>query len=586
MRNIFLLLCSAAIAASLTLSGAAMAAPGEDLKTLTDEYWAWVLKEYPVFASSLGVRDYENEVSDVSLEAEDRRAKIAQVFLTRLEKIPRSALSSSERINRGILRRTLAEQIEGNGFGQRTINFTNRSGWHQQFADMANNLPFATIADYRSYVERLKKYTEVNDKSIAVARLAIKGGYTLPCDAMQGYESSISGLISKDPRKSRFFEPFTRNLPSTINAQQFAKLEASAESAIEEAINPALQQHHDWYVSEYAPNCAVEPGVSAQPGGAAYYEFRIRSMTTTTLSADEIHKIGLSEVARIFAEMIKVAGEAGFDSREVFIEDLRNNPKYYAKSPEELMQKVALVTKTIDGKMPGLFGKLARLPYGLKEIPAEIAEGTTTAYYNSGSPDVGIAGYYYVNTSKLDQRPFWEIPALSVHEGVPGHHHQIALQQELDLPDFRRHGSFFTAFVEGWGLYSERLGIEMGLYDSPAKDMGRLSYEMWRACRLVVDTGIHAKHWSKQKALDYMKDNTALTEANIEAEVNRYISWPGQALAYKIGELKIRELRARAEKALGEKFDLRTFHDAVLGQGAVPLDVLEAQIDEWIADQK
>jgi uncharacterized protein (DUF885 family) len=250
------------------------------------------------------------------------------------------------------------------------------------------------------------------------------------------------------------------------------------------------------------------------------------------------------------------------------------------------MREVARVTKDIDGKMPSLFHKLPRLPYGIKEIPAEIAEGTTTAYYNPGSPDIGIAGFYFVNTSKLDQRPLWEVPALSVHEAVPGHHHQIALQQELPLHDFRKHGSFFTAFVEGWGLYSERLGIEMGLYDTPAKDMGRLSYEMWRASRLVVDTGIHAKGWSKAQAIAFMTDNTALAPANIEAEVNRYIAWPGQALAYKIGELKIRELRSLGEKELGAKFDLAAFHDVVLGQGSVPLDVLERQVKDWIAGQK
>ena len=284
--------------------------------------------------------------------------------------------------------------------------------------------------------------------------------------------------------------------------------------------------------------------------------------------------------------MVEVAKEAGYESREAFIEHLRTDPKYYAKTPEELMEKVARVTKIIDGKMPSLFGRLPRLPYGIKEIPKETAEGTTTAYYNPGSPEIGIAGYYYVNTSKLDQRPFWEIPALSVHEGVPGHHHQIALQQELPLSDFRKNAAFFTAFVEGWGLYSERLGIEMGLYDTPAKNMGRLSYEMWRACRLVVDTGIHSKGWSKQRAVDFMADNTALTEANIEAEVNRYISWPGQALAYKMGELKIRELRAFATKELGEKFSLPAFHDTVIGQGAVPLDVLEAQVKDWVAAQK
>ena len=283
--------------------------------------------------------------------------------------------------------------------------------------------------------------------------------------------------------------------------------------------------------------------------------------------------------------MDKVASDAGYASREAFIEQLRTDPQYYASSPEQLMEKSARQAKTNDGKLPGLFGRLPRLTYGIKEIPAETAEGTTTAYYSPGSPEIGVAGHYYVNTSKLDQRPFWEIPALTSHEAVPGHHLQIALQQELDLPEFRKHLAFFTAFVEGWGLYSERLGIEMGIYDTPAKDMGRLSYEMWRACRLVVDTGIHSKGWSKEKAVRFMTDNSALSAANIDAEVNRYISWPGQALAYKIGELKIRELRARAEEKLGDRFDLRAFHDVVLDQGAVPLDLLEQRVDSWIAAQ-
>ena len=289
-----------------------------------------------------------------------------------------------------------------------------------------------------------------------------------------------------------------------------------------------------------------------------------------TRRPEEIHQLGLSEVARIRAEMDALAKKSGFASREAMIADMRTNPKYFAKTPEELMLLTARMTKRIDGKMPALFGRLPRLPYTIKEIPAAIAEGTTTAYYNQGSPEAGLPGTYYVNTSKLDQRPLWEIPALTVHEAVPGHHHQIALQQELDMPEWRKNTAFFTAFVEGWGLYSERLGIEMGLYDTPQKDMGRLGYEMWRAARLVVDTGIHAKGWDKARAVAFMKDNTTLTDANIDAEVNRYISNPGQALAYKMGELKIRELRALAEKELGPKFDLRHFHDAVLlpGTGA------------------
>lgn len=557
-----------------------------ELHRIIDDFWAYNLEQYPEFASSLGVDDSQGRVTDRSLEAEDKRVEKAKVWLTELDNVDQNSLSEDDKTNYGILRRSLAEQVEASTYGQRTINFTNRSGWHQSFASMQNNLPFRNAADYQTYIDRLKKYGMVHRQSISVANQALQGGYVQPCASMAGYETGISGLIKEDPKESRFFEPFKRAKPDGIDQATFDQLAADASDTITTVINPALTEHLNWYNSQYAPKCAKAPGVSAQPGGDKYYDFRIRQMTTTEKSADEIHNIGLSEVARIRAEMVEVSKQAGFETREAFITDLRTNPQYYAKTPEELMEKVARVTKLIDGKMPSIIGKLARLPYGIKKIPAETAEGTTTAYYNPGSPDVGIAGFYYVNTSKLDQRPFWEIPALSVHEAVPGHHMQIALQQELDMPDFRKHGAFFTAFVEGWGLYSERLGIEMDLYDTPAKDMGRLSYEMWRATRLVVDTGIHSKGWSKQRAIDFMTDNTALSPANIEAEVNRYISWPGQALAYKMGELKIRELRSKATEELDAQFDLREFHDVVLGQGAVPLDMLEAQVNRWIEAKK
>ena len=306
-------------------------------------------------------------------------------------------------------------------------------------------------------------------------------------------------------------------------------------------------------------------------------------MTTTDRTPDEIHQLGLSEVARIRAEMDEVVRRSGFKGdRKAFVERLRTDPALYPKTPEELMAYAAVLAKRIDGEMPRLFGRLPRLPYTVKEVPAATAAGTTTAYYEPGSPETGRAGVYRVNTSKLDQRPLFEMPALTVHEAVPGHHQQIAIQQELDLPMFRKYAVNFTAFSEGWGLYSERLGIEMGLYDTPEKDFGRLSYEMWRACRLVVDTGLHAKGWTREQAIQFMLDNTALSRGNIEAEVNRYMVGPGQALAYKLGELKIRDLRGRAEKALGPDFDLRAFHDAVLENGEVPLDVLEAQVSAWI----
>ncbi|MBL0922899.1 MAG: DUF885 domain-containing protein [Sphingomonadaceae bacterium] len=557
-----------------------------DLKQLVDDVWAATLKEQPIYASALGVDTYAGQVGDFTLAAQDRRASDATAFLKRLDAIAVSGLDAASKVEAGILRRTLNTTIEGNRFGQRAINFTTYSSWHQQFAGMADNLPFKSKADFESYNRRLKQYARVNDENIAVANMAIKGQYTQPCETLTGFEGTISGLKAVEVTKSRFYGPYAAKRPEGVSEAEFAALAAEASQAIQMVIHPALDKQLAWYRASYKPACAKAPGVSAQPGGAAYYAFRVREETTTNLTPDQIHQIGLKEVARIRAEMVDVAKQAGFDSREAFIRHLRTDPKYYAKTPEELMLQVARVTKNIDGKMPSLFGRLPRLPYGIREIPAETAQGTTTAYYNPGSPETGIAGTYYVNTSKLDQRPLWEIPALSVHEAVPGHHHQIALQQELPLSDFRKYGAFFTAFTEGWGLYSESLGEEMGLYDTPDRKMGQLSYQMWRACRLVVDTGIHAKGWTKQQAINFMTDNSALSAANIEAEVNRYMSWPGQALAYKLGELKIRELRAMATKELGAKFDLAAFHDAVLGQGSVPLDVLEAQIKDWVAAEK
>ncbi len=579
-------LLALATAASIAFTSPATAGPAEDFKVLTDEYWAFVLRENPTWASTLGHREYDAQLADISLAAEDRRAADLARYLARLNAIPDAGLPPADRMNKSILRRNLEESIEANRFGQRMMLFTNRSGWHQSFAALSGNLTFRTTADYENYIRRLERYPAFNDEALRVSTRALNEGYVLPCEAMGDFENTISGVIPTDPTQSRLYAPFRADQPSSVSAADWAALQERARTIIGGPVRAAYAKHHQWYTSQYAPKCARAVGVSAQPNGVAYYNHRIREMTTTDMTAEQIHQLGLSEVARIRAEMEQVTRTAGFPTREAFIHDLRTNPKHYAKTPEELMQAVAREAKRLDGEMPKFFGRLPRLPYGIKEIPAEIAPGTTTAYYNSGSPEQGLAGFYFVNTSKLDQRPLWEVPALTIHEAVPGHHHQIALQQELDMPDWRRHGTFFTAFVEGWGLYSERLGIEMGIYDTPAKDMGRLSYEMWRASRLVVDTGLHSKGWTKPQAIAFMKDNTALSEANIEAEVNRYISWPGQALAYKIGELKIRELRDRAERTLGDRFDIRRFHDAVLTQGAVPLDTLEAQIDAWIAAER
>lgn len=568
------------------LAAPAAAAPADDFHRLMDDHYAWLLRESPTYATSLGVRDHDDRIEDLSLATRDRQVAEAKAFLARLERISEGGLEAADRVNRAILKRGLEEGIEANGFRQRLMLFTTYSGWHQNFAGLADNLPLRTRADYESYLVRIAQYPKQNDAALDITGQAVRGGFVLPCSVLGNYEKGISGVIAGDPAKSRFYEPFTRTRPSDVGEAEWTAMQARARKLVVEVLNPAYAKHLAFYRTTYLPKCARSDSISAQPGGREYYAFRVRQETTTTLTPDQIHEVGLRESARIRSEMEAVAKSAGFPSREAFIADLRTNPKYFTTTPDQLMRAAAITAKTIDGKMPGYFATLPRLPYGLKEIPAETAEGTTTAYYGQGSLASGLAGTYWVNTSKLDQRPLWELPALTLHEAVPGHHHQISLQQEVELPPFRRNFTYYTAFTEGWGLYAESLGEEMGLYDTPEKKMGQLSYQAWRAARLVVDTGLHSKGWDKAKAVAFMRDNTALTEANIDAEVNRYISWPGQALGYKIGELKIRALRAKAERELGAKFDLRRFHDAVLLQGSVPLDVLEAQVAAWIEKEK
>lgn len=596
MRGLMSAACVAAVLAGTVVSPALAQTPpvavapspaATALKTLIDEHWAWWLKGAPIQATLLGVRTYDDQLDDPSLPFADRRAAEAAAFLKRLNAIPDAGLSPADRVNKAILQRMLSEQVEGNGFGQRTMLFSSIGSWHQYFAALPDMLPFFTKADYDSYLTRLDLYPAYNKASIETVRAGLNKGYVQPCEPMKAFGATITASIAKDPEASTFYKPFKAKKPSTISDADWAAMQARAKAAITAKVNPAYQALSDFYEKDYAPKCRTSIGASALPQGAAWYAYQVRVMTTTTKTPEEIHQLGLSEVARIRAEMDEVAKKSGVaPDRKAFIEKLRTDPKYYAKTPGELMREATFLAKTIDGWMPKLFGTLPRLPYTVREIPAEIAEGNTTAYYSAGFASTGAPGVYFVNTTHLDQRPLYEMPALTVHEAVPGHHHQISLQQELDLPEFRKNAAFFTGFVEGWGLYSERLGIEMGLYDTPEKDMGRLSYEMWRACRLVADTGIHAKGWSLDQARACFTDNTALSPTNIEVELKRYVSWPGQALSYKIGELKILELRKRAEDQLGPKFDERAFHDLVLLGGSTPLAVLDARTDAWIAERK
>jgi uncharacterized protein (DUF885 family) len=570
-----------------TVSAPALAGPAEDFQKLQDDYYAQWLSDNALFASYAGVPGYDAVWMPLGVEAARQTVAASTRLLERLNTIPAAGLSPEDQINHSILKIMLQNTVEGSLFGSNFISYSSAGTLSDNLGDFLGQMPLRTQADVDNRLARLSKLGALLRGQTALDVEYAKKGYGRPCSTLAPLDKSMAADLDADPTKSVYYEPFTKTAPSGVSAAQWTAARQSARTIVANEINPALQEFRAAYAKDLRPRCLKSDSMAALPDGKANYAFLVRYHTTTDKTPEEIHQLGLSEVARIRAEMDALAKKSGFANRTAMIADMRTNPKYFAKSGEELMLFTARMTKRIDGMMPTLFGRLPRLPYTIKEVPAALAEGTTTAYYNQGSPEAGRAGVYYVNTSKLDQRPLWEIPALTVHEAVPGHHHQIALQQELDMPAWRRNNPFgFTAYTEGWGLYSERLGIEMGLYDTPQKDMGRLGYEMWRAARLVVDTGLHAKGWDKARAVAFFKENTTLTDANIDAEVNRYISTPGQALAYKLGELKIRELRALAEKELGKKFDLRHFHDAVLMQGPVPLGTLDAQVRAWIAAEK
>jgi len=567
-----------------TTSSLAQSNADKRFEKLMDAHWAGQLKRSPVFATSLGVRDYDHLLSDPSLGAYEVSVDQARGFVTKLEEIAPSKLSAANQLNHSLLLLDLRNEIEAANHGGKYLIMNNRSGPHLNLTSMVSRLPFFKQSDYQSYLKRLGGMPEYMSRATDRIRAGLNAGWVQACEPMRGYEQSIDTHLVKDVAKSTFMSPFEKR-PAIVSEASFKVMKAEAQATVKNKVLPALASFKTFYLDEYAPKCRSKVGVDDMPGGKEYYDHRVAFFTTTDATADDIHKRGLSEVARIKAEMLDVIKEAEFEgSFEEWLIFLRDTPEFYPKTAEERMQLAATISKKMDGQLPKLFGKLPRMPYGLKEIPLDIAEKTTTAYYNRPAGDGSRAGFYFVNTTLLDTRPLYQLEALSLHEAVPGHHLQIALAQELDLPNFRKYGGQ-TVFVEGWGLYSERLGLEVGFYQTPYTNFGRLSYEMWRACRLVVDTGLHSKGWSRQRAIDYMAENSGLSMNNITSEVDRYISWPGQALAYKIGELKIRELRANAEEQLGSNFDVREFHDKVLENGALPLSVLEEVINQWLLNK-
>ncbi|MDQ2945404.1 MAG: DUF885 domain-containing protein [Acidobacteriota bacterium] len=545
--------------------------------------WDYDMEQSPMRASFQGDLRWNDRWPDLSLAAIERRHQHDTAVLTRLHAFDRAKLSIADQLNYDLFEQSYQRRIEEHGFHWYFIPLNQREGIQ---AFNPNQLPFSTSKHYVDWMAPMMLFPAYLDQTIALMKEGIRARILEPKIVMERIPAQIDAQIPADPTQSPFYKPFLK-FPNSMPAHERELLSAAAKQTIELQVIPAYRRLKQFFVTEYLPASFDHVGVWQVPNGDALYAHLVRLHTTTNLTPAQIHEIGLHEVARIRDEMETVMAKAGFrGTRAEFFNFLRTDPRFYYKTPDELLNAYRAFAKRIDPNLVKVFRILPRTPYGVEPIPAAIAPDTTTAYYSQPAGDGSRAGTYFVNLYRPETRPIWEMTALSLHEAVPGHHIQIALAMELgDVPNFRRF-EHFTAFTEGWGLYAESLGEEMGLYDDPYAKFGQLTYQMWRAVRLVVDTGIHSMHWDRQKAVDYFMENAPKTELDVTNEVDRYIAWPGQALAYKIGELKIKELRAKSQAALGAKFDLREFHNIVLGSGGIPLDILERNVDAWIAKQK
>ena len=552
------------------------------LHVLFDEAWQFDLRESPLFATSVGQHAYDDQLPSVTAADLDRRTQFRRALLDRLGAIDRAALGEQDRPSYDMFERELRDAIADFEFGAHWIPITSETGFHTGFASLPRSMPFRTVRQYENYIARLRAFPTYVRQQIGMMRRGLEHGFTQPRVVLGGLEPSIAAHVVDDPTTSVFYAPF-EHFASSIPEVERDRLRADGRAAITEAVVPGYSALQEFMRHEYIPNARETVGISEVPHGRAYYEHLVRHFTTVDITPEQVHALGLDEVRRIRAEMEAIIEGLGFDgSFAEFLEFLRTDPRFYAETPEELLKEASFIAKRMNARLPSLFGRLPRLTYGVAPVPDHLAPNYTGGRYVGAPAGSSEPGYYWVNTHGLENRPLYTLPALTLHEAVPGHHLQIALANEIeDLPDFRRYG-YVNAFGEGWGLYSEWLGIEAGIYRTPYEQFGRLTYEMWRACRLVVDTGIHAMGWTRRQALDYLASNTALSLHEVRTEIDRYISWPGQALAYKMGELKIRELRSLAEQRLGTRFDVREFHDVVLQNGTVPLTVLEDQVRAYI----
>ena len=540
----------------------------------------------PISATYAGNHKLNDHMPSVSNEQMDKNLNFLKSIILRLEMIQLNTLSKKDKINHKIFYRIVNSKIKSIEYKDYYMPFNADSGFHTGLARLYKAMPFKTVKNYQDYISRLLDFPRYFDEQISNMALGIKTGISIPKIVLEGYEVTIKTHVVDSYEESVFFEPF-QSFPNSFTTEQQVAIRKQGQQAVMNGAVKAYASFLDFFLNQYYPNARKSLGASELPGGIDYYKFKIEHFTTLNLSAQEIHEIGLNEVSRIRNEMEAVIKSVNFKgSFSDFLNFLRTDPQFYATTSKDLLKEASYIAKRIDAKLPTLFNKLPRLPYGVAPVPEDLAPKYTGGRYVGPAEGSKEPGYYWVNTYKLDVRPLYNLEALTLHEGVPGHHLQNSIASEIDdLPEFRK-DLYLSAFGEGWGLYSEYLGIEAGFYTDPYSNFGRLTYEMWRACRLVVDTGIHAMGWSRQRVINYLSDNTALPIHECTTETDRYIAWPGQALSYKIGELKIKELRKFAEKELGKEFDVRNFHDTVLGSGSVPLNVLEDQVKDWVASQK
>jgi len=601
--SVFLFVATLSLAVAPMLA-AQKGSPGSEtesarkFRAYLESDWTRWMTEYPEVATGVGFPGQNRRWSDDSPQGIAARKQHLHESLATLQSISRETLPKDEQLNYDLYLELLSTAEEGLQYGDDPLPFRNvvpqnlwmpitqMGGVQQGAAQTIASMPNRNVADYEDILARLEALPAYVAQQQALLVEGLRRGYTPPQLMLRDLPKQISDLVPGDPLASALLQPFTE-FPTAISESGRTRLTERAKNVYATSLAPAFQKLHDYVANIYIPGCRGSIAASALPNGSASYAFHVRWQTTTTLTPQQIHEIGVSEVKRIRAEMDKVIASTHFQgSFHDFTEFLRNDPRFYYSNAEDLVNGYRVIDKRIDPELAREFGKLPRLTYGVTPIPDFKAPSQTTGYYQPGAPDVGRPGYFFVNTYKLNSRPKWEMEALSLHESVPGHHLQLSLAQELaGQPDFRKHVGY-SAFVEGWALYAESLGEELGLYKDSYSQFGQLSYEMWRAVRLVVDTGMHSQGWTRDQAIQFFKDNTGKTDQDITVEVDRYIVWPGQALAYKLGQLKIRQLRTAAESQLAAKFNVRTFHDAVLENGAVPLSILEQHVQQWLANQQ